>query len=197
MVTTHHLGFPRIGTQRQLKFALEAYWRGELDQQALEQKARQIRQENLQLQAPLDRWTVGDFSLYDQVLDTSFLLGNIPPRFQQKNEGTILDSYFQVARGTANQETSALAAAEMTKWFDTNCHYIVPEFHHSTTFRLAADTLLSQITETGYHRTGHLSMVRKEQGWKQQTGSIGALTADLCKPVNSTCRGWHRVGPDR
>ncbi|MEW8104695.1 MAG: 5-methyltetrahydropteroyltriglutamate--homocysteine S-methyltransferase [Candidatus Thiodiazotropha endolucinida] len=149
MVTTHHLGLPRIGTKRQLKFALEAYWRGELDQRELEQTARQIRRDNLLLQSRLDMLTVGDFSLYDQVLDSSFLFGNIPPRFRQEAGITTLDDYFQVARGTSNQDTPPEAAAEMTKWFDTNYHYIVPELQHTTDFRLAIDTLLTQITETG------------------------------------------------
>ncbi|MBW9273101.1 MAG: 5-methyltetrahydropteroyltriglutamate--homocysteine S-methyltransferase [Candidatus Thiodiazotropha sp. (ex. Lucinisca nassula)] len=149
MATTHHLGLPRIGTKRQLKFALEAYWRGELDQRELERTARQIRRDNLLLQSRLDMLTVGDFSLYDQVLDSSFLFGNIPPRFRQEAGITTLDDYFQVARGASNQDTPPEAAAEMTKWFDTNYHYIVPEFQHATEFRLAIDTLLTQITETG------------------------------------------------
>jgi 5-methyltetrahydropteroyltriglutamate--homocysteine methyltransferase len=147
MVTTHQLGLPRIGTKRELKFALEAYWRGEIDQQALEHRADQIRMDNLQLQSRLDRLTVGDFSFYDQVLDTSFLLGNIPPRFQEEAGISKLDNYFQVARGASNLVTPSLAAAEMTKWFDTNYHYIVPEFQNTTAFRLEADTLLSRITE--------------------------------------------------
>ncbi|MEW8028503.1 MAG: 5-methyltetrahydropteroyltriglutamate--homocysteine S-methyltransferase [Candidatus Thiodiazotropha sp.] len=149
MVTTHHLGLPRIGTKRQLKYALEAYWRGELDRQELEQAARRIRRDNLLLQSRLEMLTVGDFSFYDQVLDSSFLLGNIPPRFRQKAGITTIDDYFQVARGVSNREAAPVAAAEMTKWFDTNYHYIVPEFEHTTDFRLEADTLLSRITETG------------------------------------------------
>ncbi|MEW8523254.1 MAG: 5-methyltetrahydropteroyltriglutamate--homocysteine S-methyltransferase [Candidatus Thiodiazotropha endolucinida] len=149
MVTTHHLGLPRIGTKRELKFALEAYWRGELDQRELEQTAFKIRRENLLLQSRLDMLTVGDFSLYDQVLDSSFLFGNIPPRFRQEAGITTFDDYFQVARGASNQDRPPVAAAEMTKWFDTNYHYIVPEFQHTTEFRLAIDTLLTRITETG------------------------------------------------
>lgn len=149
MVTTHHLGLPRIGTKRELKFALEAYWRGELDQRELEQTAFKIRRDNLLLQSRLDMLTVGDFSLYDQVLDSSFLFGNIPPRFRQEAGITTLDDYFQVARGASNQDTPPVAAAEMTKWFDTNYHYIVPEFQHTTEFRLAIDTLLTRTTETG------------------------------------------------
>jgi 5-methyltetrahydropteroyltriglutamate--homocysteine methyltransferase len=149
MLTTHHLGLPRIGTERQLKFALEAYWRGDIAAPDLHQAAGQVRRENLQLQSRLERLTVGDFSLYDQVLDTSFLLGNIPPRFRQETDIDTLDNYFRVARGRSNRHATPLAAAEMTKWFNTNYHYIVPEFLHTTEFELAADNLLSQIAETG------------------------------------------------
>jgi 5-methyltetrahydropteroyltriglutamate--homocysteine methyltransferase len=146
MVTTHNLGLPRIGPKRELKFSLEAYWRGDSDHQALEESAQKIRQHNLKLQGRLDRLTVGDFSFYDQVLDCSFLVGNIPPRFRQERDITPLDRYFQVARGYSRQDAPALATAEMTKWFDTNYHYIVPEFQQDTAFRLNADTLLSHIT---------------------------------------------------
>jgi 5-methyltetrahydropteroyltriglutamate--homocysteine methyltransferase len=147
MVTTHNLGLPRIGTKRELKFTLEAFWRGDTDQQSLEQTAHQIRQHNLKLQGRLDRLTVGDFSFYDQVLDCSFLLGNIPERFNHEADTPTLERYFQVARGHSKQGTPTLAAAEMTKWFDTNYHYIVPEFHSDTRFHLDADTLLSRIQE--------------------------------------------------
>ncbi|MES9991999.1 MAG: 5-methyltetrahydropteroyltriglutamate--homocysteine S-methyltransferase [Candidatus Thiodiazotropha sp.] len=147
MATTHNLGLPRIGRNRELKFALETYWRGGMDQQELEQVGLQIRHQNLQLQSPLDLATVGDFSLYDQVLDSSFLLGNIPPRFSQAGKAAPLDRYFQVARGSCEQGSPSLAAAEMTKWFDTNYHYIVPEFQDTTEFKLSADILLSRIDE--------------------------------------------------
>ncbi|MEW8505859.1 MAG: 5-methyltetrahydropteroyltriglutamate--homocysteine S-methyltransferase [Candidatus Thiodiazotropha sp.] len=149
MATTHNLGLPRIGAKRELKFALEAYWRGDSDQQGLEQTGLRIRRQNLRLQSALDYSTVGDFSFYDQVLDSSFLLGNIPPRFEQAGETGTLDRYFQVARGSSAPGRPPLAAAEMTKWFDTNYHYIVPEFQQATEFELAADILLSRIDEIG------------------------------------------------
>ncbi|MBT2989045.1 MAG: 5-methyltetrahydropteroyltriglutamate--homocysteine S-methyltransferase [gamma proteobacterium symbiont of Ctena orbiculata] len=147
MATTHNLGLPRIGRDRELKFALEAYWRGDLDRQGLDQTGLKIRRQNLELQSSLDFLTVGDFSLYDQVLDSSFLLGNIPPRFRETEETATLDRYFQVARGSSSPGSPPVAPAEMTKWFDSNYHYIVPEFRQTTEFELASDTLLSRINE--------------------------------------------------
>jgi 5-methyltetrahydropteroyltriglutamate--homocysteine methyltransferase len=137
-VTTHNLGFPRIGPNRELKFALEAYWKDQSSDDELDRIAAQLRTQNWQWQNKLDWTPVGEFSFYDHVLDTSFMLGNIPERFRTlpKNE---LDRYFQVARGRA--------AGEMTKWFDTNYHYIVPEFNRSTHFALNATSLLKQIEQ--------------------------------------------------
>ncbi|MCU7904423.1 MAG: 5-methyltetrahydropteroyltriglutamate--homocysteine S-methyltransferase [Candidatus Thiodiazotropha sp. (ex Epidulcina cf. delphinae)] len=153
MATTHNLGFPRIGAKRQLKFALEAYWRGDIDPSDLLEAAEQRRRENLQFQRHLDWQTVGDFSLYDHVLDSSFLLGNLPPRFRRNDGIPPLDNYFRVARGRSTDETPPAVAGEMTKWFDTNYHYIVPEFLRDTQFRLHPDALLSRIAEASEH--GH------------------------------------------
>ncbi|MCU7927363.1 MAG: 5-methyltetrahydropteroyltriglutamate--homocysteine S-methyltransferase [Candidatus Thiodiazotropha sp. (ex Dulcina madagascariensis)] len=149
MATTHNLGFPRIGAKRQLKFALEAYWRGDINQADLQQAAALRRQENWRFQHHLDWQTVGDFSLYDHVLDCSLMLGNLPPRFRRNGDVPPLDNYFRVARGRSTDETPPAVAAEMTKWFDTNYHYIVPEFLRDTQFRLHPDTLLSQLAEAG------------------------------------------------
>jgi 5-methyltetrahydropteroyltriglutamate--homocysteine methyltransferase len=147
MATTHILGFPRIGAKRQLKFALEAYWSGEIDQVELGETAGQLRLRHLHHQRHLDWQTVGDFSLYDHVLDTSFLLGNLPHRFRQGAGISPLDNYFRMARGRANESTPPALACEMTKWFDTNYHYIVPEFDRATHFQLHPDHLLHQIEE--------------------------------------------------
>lgn len=155
MVTTHNLGFPRIGKKRELKFALEQYWKKELSQNDLLDIGSELRQQHWQDQASLNLTPVGDFSFYDQVLDTSFMLGNIPERASGTSGsdhvlGQELDSYFRVARGRASSdesECSCIQAGEMTKWFDTNYHYIVPEFDKETTFSLNASQLLDQITE--------------------------------------------------
>src|SRR5690606_30286252 len=98
MVTTHSLGFPRIGPKRELKFALESFWKGALSEAELLQNADELQQQNWAWQNALDFVPVGDFSLYDHVLDTSFLLGNVPKRAHQGG-GTELDAYFRVARG--------------------------------------------------------------------------------------------------
>jgi 5-methyltetrahydropteroyltriglutamate--homocysteine methyltransferase len=148
MAQIHNLGFPRIGAQRQLKFACERYWRGEIPQHELLQVGTGLRHEHVQLQqeSGLDQIPVGDFSFYDHVLDTSFLVGNIPPRFQDGSSENTLDDYFRVARGRAPSGT-AQHAAEMTKWFDTNYHYLVPEFDKNTRFTLQAERLLEHVRE--------------------------------------------------
>ncbi|MDC9724673.1 MAG: 5-methyltetrahydropteroyltriglutamate--homocysteine S-methyltransferase [Gammaproteobacteria bacterium] len=147
MVTTHNLGFPRVGKNRELKFALESYWRGSTSQQELQQTGQSLRQSHWHAQNQCDYIPVGDFSFYDHVLDTSFLLGNVPDR--ANNNAGDLDRYFQVARGQSRAESQCqhIAAGEMTKWFDTNYHYIVPEFNADTEFNLNADVLIAQIRE--------------------------------------------------
>lgn len=151
MTIIHNLGFPRIGAKRELKFACEDYWKGNSSLDKLEATARELRHQHWvwQLEQDLDLLPVGDFSYYDQVLDTSLLLGNIPARFA--TESPDLDTYFQVARGgtasSGNGHCCNLAAGEMTKWFDTNYHYIVPEFDETTTFSLNPAKILGEIKE--------------------------------------------------
>ncbi len=145
MVITHNLGFPRIGKQRELKFALESYWRGETTQAELIETGRQIQQLNGQLQQHLDYRPVGDFSFYDHVLDTSYLLGNLPARIPA--DDVALDRYFLAARGqtSPHSQCRSVNAAEMTKWFDTNYHYLVPELTEQSTFSLHAEQWLEQV----------------------------------------------------
>ncbi|NYT81612.1 5-methyltetrahydropteroyltriglutamate--homocysteine S-methyltransferase [Alcaligenaceae bacterium] len=151
MVTTHNLGFPRIGARRELKFALEAYWNGKSSRDALRETARELRKTHWSKQQGLDLLPVGDFSFYDQVLDMSFTLGNLPERVQDF-QGDALDNYFRVARGRSASHgdcgcSHGVQAGEMTKWFDTNYHYIVPEFSASTSFSLDASRLVAQLDE--------------------------------------------------
>lgn len=148
MVTTHNLGFPRIGGQRQLKFALEDYWASRQTEQELAMTAADLRRRHWQQQSGLDFAPVGEFSLYDQVLDMSATLGNLPTRVADK-EGSELDAYFRAARGRGANDSPccATAAGEMTKWFDTNYHYIVPEFSADTRFELNPERLLNQLAE--------------------------------------------------
>jgi len=153
MVTTHNLGFPRIGAKRELKFAQESYWKGQIALADLKAKGAELRQRHWQDQSILDLVPVGDFSFYDQVLDMSFTLDNLPERIRNYG-GDPLDNYFRIARGRTAQSagfhphgTGSVAAGEMTKWFDTNYHYIVPEFTAQTEFKLDASRLLEQLEE--------------------------------------------------
>ncbi|SAL84521.1 5-methyltetrahydropteroyltriglutamate--homocysteine S-methyltransferase [Caballeronia arvi] len=153
MVTTHNLGFPRIGAQRELKFALESYWKNQSSRDELKAVGAQLRARHWKDQARLDLVPVGDFAFYDQVLDMSFTLGNLPERVRGFH-GDALDNAFRVARGRSAQDAEAhaaccggVAAGEMTKWFDTNYHYIVPEFDAATQFSLDTSRLVGQLGE--------------------------------------------------
>jgi 5-methyltetrahydropteroyltriglutamate--homocysteine methyltransferase len=150
MVMAHNLGFPRIGSKRELKWALEGYWRGEWEQSRLLQVGRELRAYHWgrQQEAGLDLVPVGDFSWYDHVLDMAILLGVVPPRFGAGQGEIDLDTYFCMARGQAPAaKQEKVAACEMTKWFNTNYHYIVPEFQPQQTFHLASNSLFDQVAE--------------------------------------------------
>ncbi|MEB2347025.1 MAG: 5-methyltetrahydropteroyltriglutamate--homocysteine S-methyltransferase [Comamonadaceae bacterium] len=157
MAVLHNLGFPRIGAQRELKWALERYWKGQSPREQLLATAAELRQRHWTQQQGLNWVPVGDFSLYDQMLDMSFTLGNLPERVRGYH-GDALDNYFRVARGrsadSAEHDHDAhhdccggVAAGEMTKWFNTNYHYIVPELGAQTTFTLDASRLLAQLRQ--------------------------------------------------
>ncbi|KKB63706.1 5-methyltetrahydropteroyltriglutamate--homocysteine methyltransferase [Robbsia andropogonis] len=169
MVMTHNLGFPRIGAKRELKFGLERYWAGTSSRDDLLALGARLRERHWKDQERLDLLPVGDFAFYDQVLDMSFTLGNLPGRVRHFH-GDALDNYFRVARGRSAQSVDAhlacdgVAAGEMTKWFDTNYHFIVPEFHRHTTFELDASRLVTQLAEA------------RAQGRKSKPVIIGPLT---------------------
>ncbi|WP_250516948.1 5-methyltetrahydropteroyltriglutamate--homocysteine S-methyltransferase [Caballeronia sp. INDeC2] len=153
MATTHNLGFPRIGAKRELKFALEKYWKRESSGDALKATGAELRARHWKDQAHLNYVPVGDFAFYDQVLDMSFTLGNLPERVRGFH-GDTLDNYFRVARGRSAEDgedhaacCGGVAAGEMTKWFDTNYHYIVPEFDANTQFTLDPSRIIEQIGE--------------------------------------------------
>ncbi|REF27077.1 methionine synthase (B12-independent) [Xenorhabdus cabanillasii] len=147
-VLNHTLGFPRIGLKRELKKAQENYWAGKISQQELLETGSELRARHWQQQkeAGVDLVPVGDFAWYDQVLTTSLLLGNVPPRHQNEDGNIDLDTLFRIARGRAPTGTPA-AASEMTKWFNTNYHYIVPEFQQGQEFRLGWSQLLDEVDE--------------------------------------------------
>ncbi|MEH6641533.1 5-methyltetrahydropteroyltriglutamate--homocysteine S-methyltransferase [Vreelandella glaciei] len=152
MTVSHILGYPRIGAQRELKKATEAYWKGESTRSELERTGRELRLRHWQAQqdAGLDFVSVGDFAFYDQVLNVSVALGAVPTRFNAQHEvagGDIdLDTTFRMARGRAPSGEPA-AACEMTKYFDTNYHYLVPELHEGQTFNLASNRLFDEVDE--------------------------------------------------
>ncbi|KEA64082.1 5-methyltetrahydropteroyltriglutamate-- homocysteine methyltransferase [Marinobacterium lacunae] len=148
MTGLHIPGFPRIGAKRELKFALEHYWRGEADAEALLAVASQLRSRHWQLQqdAGLDYVSVNDFSLYDQVLDHACMFGLIPERFRDGSTDSELDNYFRMARGRA-PSGEPVRALEMTKWFDTNYHYLAPELDNNTCPSLAPHKLLNEIEQ--------------------------------------------------
>jgi len=141
MVTAANLGFPRIGAKRELKHAIESFWREEASQTELQRSASDLRAQNWKVQqdAGIDAIPSNDFSLYDQVLDTTLMLGAVPARF---GTGADLNTYFAMARGTKDAP-----AMEMTKWFDTNYHYIVPEFTEGMTLQLASTKPLDEFLE--------------------------------------------------
>ncbi|MSX07777.1 MAG: 5-methyltetrahydropteroyltriglutamate--homocysteine S-methyltransferase, partial [Actinobacteria bacterium] len=135
------LGSARIGPNRELKKAVESYWAGKLDAETLESVAKNLRENDWRtLAAGLDSVPVNTFSYYDQMLDTAALLGALPPRVEAV-EGE-LDRYFAAARGT-----ETIVPLEMTKWFDTNYHYLVPEISPETTFSLHPDKVLGEVNE--------------------------------------------------
>lgn len=153
MTIASNLGFPRIGRRRELKFALERYWAGELDEPGLINLARDLRISNWQLQGGhgISHIPSGDFSLYDHVLDTACMLGAVPPGYDWSDGPVSLPSYFALARGvrgTFGQAASeGLPALEMTKWFDTNYHYLVPQLHAAQRFTLTENRPLAQFKE--------------------------------------------------
>ncbi|WP_143889734.1 5-methyltetrahydropteroyltriglutamate--homocysteine S-methyltransferase [Tepidimonas alkaliphilus] len=147
MVVIHNLGYPRMGARRELKWALEGYWKGDISRAQLEAVGAELRQRHWADQADFDWVPVGDFSFYDHVLDMSVTLGCWPERARAMR-GDDLDRSFCLARGQSAPGASApIAAAEMTKWFNTNYHYIVPEFDAGTTFELNAARLEAQMAE--------------------------------------------------
>lgn len=159
-IRTANLGFPRMGTHRELKFALEAYWSGKSDRTTLLNIASKLRADHWKLQneAGIDIIPSNDFSLYDHVLDTAVMLGAVPRRFGAKNGSVDLGIYFAMARGLSEREQhpdcvgshhqgEGTPALEMTKWFDTNYHYVVPELGDDQVFRLASTKPLDHFLE--------------------------------------------------
>ncbi len=157
MALAHNLGFPRIGADRELKKAQEAYWKGDIDQVGLQAVGRELRARHWQLQkdAGIELLPVGDFAWYDQVLTHSLAFGAIPDRFAKtlaSNGLPTLDTLFAMARGATTsccggEHGQAQYAQELTKWFDTNYHYLVPEFSADQRFLLSWEQLFDEVAE--------------------------------------------------
>ncbi len=146
-ILSANLGFPRIGSHRELKQALESYWSGASGADALGRTAQSLRARHwfLQQKAGLDHIPSNDFSFYDQMLDTIAMLGAVPPRFGHDGGTVPLDLYFAMARGRKDAP-----AMEMTKWFDTNYHYIVPELTAEMDFRLSSSKAIDEFNEAKF-----------------------------------------------
>lgn len=144
LANARNLGFPHMGRQRELKFALEKYWKGKLDESGLLQSAKDLRKAHwmLQRESGISLPPSNDFSLYDHVLDMAVTVGAVPGRFQ-RNETTVdLQTYFAMARGAKD-----MPAMEMTKWFDTNYHYVVPEFEAGAQYSLCSTKAVDEYRE--------------------------------------------------
>ncbi|SEI68229.1 5-methyltetrahydropteroyltriglutamate--homocysteine S-methyltransferase [Pseudomonas sp. NFR16] len=149
MALAHSLGFPRIGRDRELKKAQEAFWKGELDEAGLREVGRALRKTHweVQKQAGIELLPVGDFAWYDQVLTHSLMVGVVPERFRPEQGPATLQTLFAMARGVSDSCCGGAHAQEMTKWFDTNYHYLVPEFSVGQSFQLGWHQLFEEVAE--------------------------------------------------
>ena len=178
---TNNLGFPRIGSNRELKKASELYWAGKISAEELIQAGKDIRRHNWQLQAEagIDLIPSNDFSFYDQVLDLTLTLGAIPERYNEfAKTNSALDLYFAMARG-AQKEGQDVVAMEMTKWFDTNYHYIVPEFSKNQEFELFSEKIIDEYKEA------------KAAGYQTKPVIIGPVSYLLLGKEKQ--EGFHRI----
>ena len=165
MIQVASIGYPRIGPKRELKKALEQFWKGEIKEQDLHAVAKNLRKQNWQTQKDngVDLISSNDFSFYDQVLDTICLLGAIPKRYKWDGNEVTLKTYFAMARGSQTSELD-VPALEMTKWFDTNYHYLVPELSKNQEFKLSSNKPFSEYEEA------------KQAGFDTKPVILGPLT---------------------
>ena len=169
-MATYVVGFPRIGEQRELKKALESYWAGKSTQEELQKTASELRKRHwiYQKNAGIDLISINDFSFYDNMIDAMTMLNAIPNRY--KDIDNCMDRYFAIARGDANHK-----AMEMTKWFNTNYHYIVPELDIDMDFKASIEKIKIEYNEA------------KELGINPKVNFIGAVTfVKLSKIVNGS-----------
>jgi len=165
MIQVASIGYPRIGPKRELKKALEQFWKGEIQEQDLHTVAKNLRKQNWQTQksAGVDLISSNDFSFYDQVLDAICLLGAVPKRYKWDGQEVNLTTYFAMARGSQTTDLD-VPALEMTKWFDTNYHYLVPELSAEQTFKLSSNKPFEEYEEA------------KQAGFNTKPIILGPLT---------------------
>ena len=184
---TQILGYPRIGEKRELKIATEAYWKGKISLEKLQETGKNLRAIAWKKQQAkgIDLIPCNDFSYYDQMLDMSCLLGNVPERFQQKTEKIDLDTLFYIARGIKSSSCGSkhnTQASEMTKWFNTNYHYIVPEFCQNTQFQTSTTKIFDEFLEA------------KDLGINAKPILIGPITyLSLGKAQNENFDSWSLI----
>jgi len=213
MTVAGNLGFPRIGRRRELKQALEQFWSGELDAAGLSAMARSLRSRHwkCQISQGIGHVPSNDFSLYDHVLDTACMLGAIPPGYGWSGGAVSLPSYFALARGSRDtaaaqgvERAAGIApnqpALEMTKWFDTNYHYLVPRLAAGQRFALTENRPLAHYREAMAlaHRTrpvllGPVSFCCSQ---KQPMAAIrSACWMSYCRFTVRSCENWPRPAP--
>ena len=191
---TSVIGFPRIGTLRELKFASEKYFRKEIEAEELQQIAETLRKTHwsIQKEAGIDYISSNDFSFYDMTLDTAVLLNIIPKRYKEL-ELSGLDTYFAMARGYqgASGDVKALA---MKKWFNTNYHYIVPEVEDDTVISFSGKKLLSEFEEAkelGIYR-GKGTWNRNKAGCHWSLYHVEAVQIYRQKAGIGLCRRYYK-----
>src|SRR3989454_9163195 len=199
MAIAHNLGFPPLGANRELKRATEGYWSGKVSRAALLQTGAELRAAHWRLQrdAGVDLIPSNDFSYYDRVLDTCAMVGAVPARYGWSGGPLDLDSYFAMARGVPSGGRD-VTAMEMTQWFDTNYHYIVPEFEPGQTFRLASTKVIDEFNEAkalGFHTKPALIgpvtflLLGKTRGeGAARFDRSEEHTSELQSPCNLVCR---------
>ncbi len=196
MVLALNLGFPRIGLKRELKKSLESYWKGESSRDDLLKTGKELRLRHWQLQkeAGIDIIPTNDFSYYDHILDAACLFGVVPDRYNWDGGQIDLDTYFAMARGSQKQGRDVIAM-EMTKWFDTNYHYIVPELKKGQKFKLSSTKIFDETKEAkdaGFNACpvliGPVSFLMLAKKAEDFTECRCTLIPDLCNVYIEVCK---------
>ncbi|MCK5284887.1 MAG: 5-methyltetrahydropteroyltriglutamate--homocysteine S-methyltransferase [Alphaproteobacteria bacterium] len=174
MTVSANLGFPRMGLKRELKRVLEAFWRGKATEENLQEIAKELRLRHwtMQKEAGIDIIPSNDFSFYDHILDMSTMVGAVPARYGHSGGDVSFETYFAMARGLQKDDKD-IVAMEMTKWFDTNYHYIVPEFDAGQSFSLSSTKVIDEYIES------------KEAGFDTRPVLVGPVTYLLLGKMRS------------